>query len=55
MPRLAAKADGEMAPGARLVSNSFPFPDRQPDAVVDVADRRHTRLHVYELQGARRS
>ncbi|MBI5790339.1 MAG: methyltransferase type 12 [Rhodocyclales bacterium] len=55
MPRLATKADDEMAPGARLVSNSFPFPDRQPDAVVDVTDRRHTRLHVYELQGARRS
>lgn len=47
MPRLAVKVDNEMTAGARLVSNSFPVPDRQPEAVVDVADRRHTRLHVY--------
>lgn len=47
MPRLAIKADNEMTTGARLVSNSFPFPDRKPEAVVDVADRGHTRLHVY--------
>ncbi len=47
MPRLAVKVDNEMTPGARLVSNSFQVPDRQPEAVVDVADRRHTRLHVY--------
>lgn len=47
MPQLAVKADNEMTPRARLVSNSFPLPDRRAEAVIDVADRRHTRLHVY--------
>lgn len=55
MPRLAAKAGDEMRPGARLVSNSFPMPDRQPDAVVAVADRRQTHLLVYERREAHRS
>lgn len=49
MPRLRAKVHAEMSLGARLVSNSFPVPDQVPQAVVDVADRRRTRLHVYDL------
>ncbi len=53
MPRLAIKAATEMTHGARLVSNSFPVPDRQPAEVIDVADRRHTRLHVYAQREAR--
>jgi hypothetical protein len=49
MPRLGAKVDAEMSSGARLVSNSFPLPNRVPQSVVAVADRRRTRLHVYGL------
>lgn len=49
MPGLWAKARAEMSPGARLVSNSFVVPERLPLAVVEVADRRRTRLHVYEI------
>ncbi len=47
MARLWAKARAEMSPGARLVSNSFVVPQQAPQAVVEVADRRRTRLHVY--------
>lgn len=55
MPRLGVKAGAEMTLGARLVSNSFPVPESQPLAVIDVGDRRRTRLHVYEPRSARRS
>lgn len=47
MARLWAKARAEMSPGARLVSNSFPVPEQMPLAMVDVADRRRTRLNIY--------
>lgn len=47
MARLEAKAQAEMSPGACLVSNSFPFPERMPQAAVDVPDKRGTCLHVY--------
>lgn len=47
MPRLWTKARAEMSSGARLVSNSFAVPERNPQAIVDVADGRRTRLHVY--------
>lgn len=49
MPRLGAKVHAEMSSGARLVSNSFPLPDQVAQTVVAVADRRRTRLHVYDL------
>lgn len=47
MARLWAKARTEMSPGARLVSNSFVVPEQMPSLVVDVADRRRTRLNIY--------
>lgn len=47
MPRLWAKARAELSPGARLVSNSFEVPEQSPQAMVDVADRRRTRLYIY--------
>lgn len=47
MPRLWVKAMREMSPGALLISNSFPVPERMPDEVVEVADRRKTRLFLY--------
>ncbi|MBP9227121.1 MAG: methyltransferase domain-containing protein [Azonexus sp.] len=47
MARLWAKARAEMSPGARLVSNSFVVPEQAPLAVVDVDDKRRTRLNIY--------
>lgn len=41
------KAAAELRPGSVLVSNSFAVPGREPDAVIDVADRRRTRLLLY--------
>lgn len=49
MPRLGARIDAEMSPGTRLISNTFPIPQRVPQAVIDVADRRRTRFYVYDL------
>lgn len=51
MPRLWAKARQEMKRGARLVSNSFAVPEVRPDRLIEVADRRHTRLHCYRPGG----
>lgn len=47
MPRLWRKAREEMRPGALLISNSFPVPDIEPGQVVEVGDRRRTRLYCY--------
>lgn len=47
MARVGEKALAELRPGALLVSNSFPIPDLAPDFVVDLPDRRRTRLYAY--------
>lgn len=49
MERVWTKAQQELAPGALVVSNSFPIPGRKPDRVVEVGDRRATRLYVYRV------
>jgi SAM-dependent methyltransferase len=49
MAAVAAKAGRELRPGAMLISNSFPLPGRAPAEVVEVADRRRTRLYVYRF------
>lgn len=49
MPLVWQKAAAELRPGALLVSNSFAVPGREPDFVVDVADRRHTQLYGYRI------
>lgn len=49
MPRLWEKARAEMRPGTLLVSSSFPVPDTPPEQVVEVADRRGTRLYCYRM------
>ncbi len=49
MPRLWQKARSEMRGGAMLISNSFAVPEVTPTRVVDVADRRRTRLFCYVL------
>ena len=53
MPRLWQKLCAEMKPGTLLVSNSFVVPGATPDAVVEVADRRATRLYCYRIPAAR--
>lgn len=47
MPRLWAKACDEMSPSASLVSNSFAVPGADAEEVVEVGDRRRTRLYRY--------
>ncbi len=47
MAALERKATAEMRPGSLLVSNSFPLPGREADFIVDVGDRRRTRLYCY--------
>ncbi|OHC68463.1 MAG: hypothetical protein A2045_06610 [Rhodocyclales bacterium GWA2_65_20] len=47
MARLWEKARNEMHGGGLLVSNSFAVPDIDPAQIVDVADRRATRLYLY--------
>lgn len=47
MQRLWAKAQAEMLPGARLVSNSFAVPGITPHSSVVVPDRRRTQLYIY--------
>ncbi|MBV6475896.1 MAG: methyltransferase type 12 [Rhodocyclaceae bacterium] len=49
MPRLWEKARAEMPPGSLLVSSSFPVPDAKSERVIEVADRRGTRLYTYRL------
>lgn len=45
------KASAELSPGAVLVSNSFPVEDVEPEQVIDVDDRRRTRLYCYYPAG----
>lgn len=45
------KARAELRPGSLLVSNSFPLPEREPDALIEVGDRRQTLLYVYRIDG----
>lgn len=50
MARLGDKAGTELRPGALLISNSFPLPEVKPVRVVDVPDRRGTRLYCYRME-----
>lgn len=49
MAQVWAKACAEMAPGTLLISNSFAIPDCEPERIIDLDDRRHTRLLVYRI------
>ena len=49
MARLWEKAVAELAPGARLVSNSFSVPGVKPSSKVMVEDGRRTCLWVYDI------
>ena len=47
MSQLLVKAQSEMQPNALLISNSFPMPGIDPDGIVNVTDKRLTRLYCY--------
>lgn len=52
MPQLYAKAQREMKPGSLLVSNSFAVPGVEAAEIWELADRRKTRLYLYEMNRA---
>ena len=49
MARLFAKAAAEMKPGSLFVSNSFAVPGQSPGRIVEVDDRRRTKLLIWEF------
>lgn len=49
MQRVGEKAFAEMRGGSTLISNSFALPERTPDRIIEVADRRRTRLYCYTI------
>lgn len=49
MPRLWRKLNVELKRGSLLIANSFPVPTVTPERVVDVGDRRGTRLYLYRI------
>lgn len=55
MPRLWLKAKGEMQVGARLISNSFPVPEVEPDRARAVGDLRGSVLYCYTPRPAARA
>lgn len=52
MARVWEKASQELRPGAVLISNSFAVPDQREAGVLDVGDRRGTRLYCYTTSAA---
>lgn len=53
MPALWRKAVKEMKAGSLLISNSFPIPGTQAEFVIQVDDRRRTRLFCYKIPSRR--
>lgn len=49
MARLWRKLASEMRPRSMFISNSFPVPDVAPERIVEVDDRRSTKLYVYRF------
>ncbi len=49
MPALYEKARLEMTAGSLLISNSFAVPDHPADEIIDVGDRRKTKLHLWRM------
>jgi hypothetical protein len=49
MPALWEKARAEMRAGSLFVSSTFAVPGQVPERVIDVADRKRARLHVYRM------
>lgn len=49
MAKLGDKVRREMCPGSLFVSSSFPVPDWQPESIVQIEDRRRTKLFCYRI------
>lgn len=49
MTGVGEKISREMRHGSLFVSSSFPIPDWRPESVVELADRRNTRLYCYRI------
>lgn len=49
MPKLYVKAKKEMRQGALLISNSFDVPGIEPDQILELDDRRNTRLYLWRM------
>ncbi len=49
MPALWEKLRRELRPGSWLISNSFPVPGLEATEVLEVDDRRRTRLYCYRI------
>jgi len=49
MAELGEKVRHEMYPGSLFISSSFPIPDWQPESVVQIEDRRGTKLYCYRI------
>lgn len=47
------KAVHDMTPGKLLISNSFEIPNCEPERIVEVDDRRRTRLLLYRIPSAK--
>lgn len=53
MTRVWEKAAASLAPGALLVSNSFPVPGVRPEREIRLDDRRGTTLYLYRIAPAK--
>ncbi len=49
MPDLYLKARAEMHQGALFISNSFAVPGQTADDIIELDDRRRTRLHIWKV------
>lgn len=49
MAELGEKVRREMRPGSLFISSSFPIPAWQPESVVQLEDRRRTKLFCYRI------
>ncbi|HSE39561.1 MAG TPA: SAM-dependent methyltransferase [Acidobacteriota bacterium] len=47
MPNLKTKLQNELKPGVWIVSNTFAFPDWEPEKVIVVGDINKTKIYVY--------
>lgn len=49
MEKLFKKVKAEMLPGSTFISNSFDVPGVQADEIIELSDKRKTKLHVWRL------
>jgi len=49
MAELGEKVRHKMRPGSLFISSSFPIPDWEPESIVEVKDRRNTKLFCYRV------